>query len=133
MGVSVDGFRKLALALPETGESAHMGHPDFRVHGRIFATLHPDGKSGGVKLTPEQQPHFVRQYPGVFLPAAGAWGLQGFTMILLAAADEETVGEALTLARQNVVDKKAESKRSSPARKPRQKPPSSARKRRPSK
>src|SRR5829696_1081830 len=105
--------------MTEAIEAAHMGHPDFRTHGKIFATLHPDGKSGGVKLTPEQQPHLVRQYPGVFVPAAGAW-VQGFTMILLAAADEEAVGEALTLAWQNTLNQKAGSMRSSPVRKPRQ-------------
>ena len=51
-----DGFRRLALSLPEAIESAHMGHPDFRVGGRIFATLgSPDSSHGMVKLKPDQQ------------------------------------------------------------------------------
>jgi hypothetical protein len=58
-------------------ESAHMGHPDFRVNGRIFATLHPDHQSGMVKLTPDQQRIFVRENPSAFIPENGAWGAAG--------------------------------------------------------
>ena len=82
-------------------EGAHMGHPDFRVHGRIFASLHPDRESGMVKLTPDQQMLFIRDHPAAFAPEAGAWGRQGCTRVRLAAADEETLGEALTLAWRN--------------------------------
>jgi hypothetical protein len=99
-------FRRLALAMNDATEGAHMGHPDFRVDGRIFATLHPDMKFGMVKLTPEQQQEFVRR-SAVFAPENGAWGLQGCTSVRLDGADEETLGEALTLARQNVVRKEA--------------------------
>ena len=61
MGITRDGFRRLALSLPEATESAHMGHPDFRVRGKIFATLgSPDDGWGMVKLTPEQQDAFVQ-------------------------------------------------------------------------
>jgi YjbR len=79
-------------------ESAHMNHPDFRSNGRIFATLAPDGKRGMIKLTPEQQAQFISAHPGVFEPAAGAWGRGGSTMVLLATADPEAIGEAMTLA-----------------------------------
>lgn len=79
-----------------------MGHPDFRANGRIFATLHPDLKFGMVKLTPDQQKEFVRAHPDAFAPENGAWGRQGCTAVRLDAVDEETIGEALTLARQNV-------------------------------
>ena len=48
-------FRSIALSLPETSESAHMCHPDFRVGGKIFATLWPAAGWAMVKLTPEQQ------------------------------------------------------------------------------
>jgi hypothetical protein len=82
-------------------ESAHMGHPDFRANGKIFATLSADDKQGMVKLTPEQQQEIVREGPGTFAPASGAWGRQGCTMVRLASADEATVGEAMTLAWQN--------------------------------
>jgi hypothetical protein len=94
-------FRRLALAMRGAIEGAHMGHPDFRVNGRIFATLHADGKHGMVKLTPEQQQDFLRDHPDTFTPEAGAWGRSGCTRVLLAAVDEETLGEALTLAFQN--------------------------------
>lgn len=78
-----------------------MGHPDFRANGRIFATLHPGNESGMVKLTPEQQQEFIRKESAAFLPASGAWGRQGCTTVKLAAVDEDTLGEAITLAWQN--------------------------------
>jgi hypothetical protein len=79
-----------------------MGHPDFRVSGRIFATLHADLESGMVKVTPDQQQELLRSRPAMFSPEAGAWGRSGCTRVTLAAADEETLGEAMTLAWQNV-------------------------------
>lgn len=82
-------------------EGAHMGHPDFRVNGKIFATLYPDGHNGMVKLMPEQQPDFINADPA-FQPASGAWGRQGCTTVILEAADAQSVGEAMTLACQNV-------------------------------
>jgi len=97
-----DDFRRIALGMKDAVEGAHMGHPDFRVHGRIFATLHPDQQWGMVKLTPEQQRRFVREAPEIFKPEKGAWGLQGCTAVRLGAADEDLLGEAMTLAWQNV-------------------------------
>jgi len=68
-------FRQLALALPETEEHTHMDHPDFRVAGKIFATLgYPDKSCGMVKLSPEDQHYFSKDYPDVFIPVKGAWG-----------------------------------------------------------
>jgi hypothetical protein len=98
---SAKDFRRIALGMQDTIESAHMGHPDFRVNGRIFATLHPDHQSGMVKLTPDQQQNFVRENPAAFKPENGAWGRQGCTSVRLDSVDEETLGEALTLAWQN--------------------------------
>lgn len=74
-----------------------MGHPDFRVNGRIFATLQ-SAERGMVKLTPEHQARFVADAPQVFAVENGAWGRQGCTRVVLAHADPEAVGEALTLA-----------------------------------
>ena len=100
------GFRRIALALKDAIEHAHHGHPDFRVGGRIFATLgYPDHKWGAVMLTPDQQRRFVREYPGVFVPAAGTWGEQGATTVRLEVVDEESLGEALTLACRAAVEK----------------------------
>lgn len=82
-------------------EGAHMGHPDFRVDKRIFATLHADNQFGMVKLTPEQQESFIRDHPAAFAPEAGAWGRSGCTRVTLHAVDEDTIGEAMTLAWQN--------------------------------
>jgi YjbR len=96
-------FRRIALAMSDAVESAHMGHPDFRVNGRIFATLHPDHRSGMVKFTPDQQQSFVRENPGAFTPENGAWGRQGCTRVPLDSVDEDKLGEALTLAWQNIV------------------------------
>lgn len=105
------GFRRIALGMKGVVEKAHMDHPDFRVNDRIFATLHHDRKSGMVKLTPEQQQAFVREQPAAFKPENGAWGRQGCTAVLLSKVDEETLGEALTLAWRNVAEKTAARRR----------------------
>ena len=108
-------FRRIALGMDGAVESAHMGHPDFRANGRIFATLHHDRTRGVVMLTPEQQQRFVRGHPDVFEPESGAWGRQGCTRVHLESVDEETLGEAMTLAWQNSAAKrKAKSKKRKP-------------------
>ena len=99
-----EDFRRMALALNDTVEGAHMEHPDFRVNGRIFATLHADMKFGMVNLTPEQQQEFMSR-DCAFAPESGAWGRQGSTRVALADVDDEILGEALTLARRNAVEK----------------------------
>ncbi|HEX9136093.1 MAG TPA: MmcQ/YjbR family DNA-binding protein [Nitrospirota bacterium] len=99
-------FQRIALGMKDAMESAHMGHPDFRVNGRIFATLHSDLHSGMVKLTPDQQQTFVRENPAAFMPEAGAWGRQGCTQVRLDSVDEDTLGEAITLAWQNTARKR---------------------------
>ena len=100
-------FRRIALGMQGAFEAAHMGHPDFRANGRIFATIAPDAKRGMVKLTPPQQAAFVRADAATFEPAAGAWGRSGSTMVRLASADTEMVGEAMTLAWQGTIQPKA--------------------------
>jgi len=71
-------FRKQALALPDATEGAHGGHPDFRVGGKVFASLgYPDATFGMVKLAPDQQAMLVEGTPTVFAPIANAWGLKG--------------------------------------------------------
>jgi hypothetical protein len=99
--LTADHFRGLALAMDGAIESAHMGHPDFRANGRIFATLHPGNESGMVKLTPEQQQEFLREGSDAFVPSSGAWGRQGCTNVKLAVVEEDSLGQALTLAWQN--------------------------------
>lgn len=104
--MSPAGFRRIALGLKDVVEHAHHGHPDFRVGGRIFATLgYPDKKWGMVSLTPDQQRSWVRDYPSVFVPVKGAWGEQGATNVRLETVDEEALGEALTLAWRNAAEK----------------------------
>ena len=100
-------FSELALTFPEAIESAHMHHPDFRVGGRIFATLgYPDEDLAMVKLSPDEQKEFVRTSPGVFQPAKGAWGRQGSTIVYLPAATIDIVREALTAAWRNTASKR---------------------------
>jgi hypothetical protein len=94
-------FRHIALALDGAVEGAHMGHPDFRVDKRIFASLHHEDQFGMVKLTPQQQASFIEDHPNAFTPEAGAWGRSGCTRVILKAVTEEALGEALTLAWQN--------------------------------
>jgi hypothetical protein len=90
--MTIAQFRQIALGFAGAIESAHMQHPDFRAAGKIFATLgYPDEKWGMVKLTPEQQRHFVQTTPAVFQPSTGAWGKQGATQVKLVAASSATV------------------------------------------
>jgi hypothetical protein len=115
-----EDFRRIALGMKDVVESAHMGHPDFRVGGRVFATLHPDFRFGMVKLTLEDQRRFVDGDAGAFAPEKGAWGRQGCTAVRLDAVDEDTLGEALTLAWRNVsASVKGKKRASAPTPKPR--------------
>jgi hypothetical protein len=99
-------FRQLALSFPEAIESAHMGHPDFRVRGRIFATLgYPDEHSAMVKLTRDAQREFVFNNAGVFKPVKGAWGRNGSTSVYLPTAKVKIVRKALTTAYHNTAPK----------------------------
>jgi hypothetical protein len=98
-------FRRIALRMKGAVESAHMGHPDFRANGKIFATLRADNTAGMVKLTPDQQQEMMRNNPEMFSPESGAWGRSGSTRVHLDVADEETVGNAMTLAWQNTSTK----------------------------
>ena len=92
-------FRRLALGLPAATESAHMGHPDFRVGGKIFATLaYPSREWGAVMLTPDEQEFFVNAKPRAFIPAPGAWGRAGSTQVRLRLAPKGMVREAILAA-----------------------------------
>jgi YjbR len=111
MSAGVDLFRRIACGLPGAVESAHMGHPDFRVGGRIFATLSGEAQGRGVlKLTLEQQAEFVAEMPEVFEPVAGGWGRMGMTYIVLDRAEEETMRGALVTAHRNIEAKPAVSR-----------------------
>ena len=100
-----DEFREIALGFPDAVEGSHMNHPDFRVGGKIFATLSPDLTQGMAKMTPSDQQEFLRVDPVSFKPASGAWGTGGATMITLADADENDVRRALAAAFRNVAPK----------------------------
>jgi hypothetical protein len=107
MTAGVDRFRRFACALPGAVESAHMGNPDFRVGGRIFATLSGQARGRGVlKLTVDQQADFIAELPEVFEPVQGGWGRMGMTYLVLDRADEETTRGALATAYRNVAGKK---------------------------
>ena len=100
-------FRKLALSFPEAIESAHMHHPDFRVRGKIFATVgYPDKDWAVVKLTPDEQKRFVQTDPKVFQPVKGAWGRRGNANVYLPAAKIDIVQKALTAAWHNTAPKR---------------------------
>ena len=97
-----DEFRGLALGFPESAEGSHMDHPDFRVRGKIFATLHDKEAWGMVKLTPEQQGVFVRAQPGMFEAFDNAWGRMGCTKVHLKVATKGVVEPAMAAAWENV-------------------------------
>jgi hypothetical protein len=99
-------FRKMALKIPTAVERSHMNHPDFRVAGKIFASLGAADKNWGmVKLTPEQQRAFIEKAPEVFKPCSGAWGRQGAANVYLAAAKASIVRAALDAAAKNVASR----------------------------
>jgi hypothetical protein len=101
--VTPANFRKLALSLPEACELSHLGHPDFRVRKKVFATLsYPDASWGMVKLTPAEQRSFVRAHPAVFTPVTGGWGLKGATNVKLRLATAAILRPALEAAWRNV-------------------------------
>jgi len=97
--VNVADFRRIALSLPGAEEGSHMGAVDFRVGGRIFATLAAVKQGyGNLMLTPERQAAFVAEAPEVFLPVAGGWGRNGATHVKLAAANEDLLAGVLHTA-----------------------------------
>ena len=92
-------FRRIALSLEGSEEGSHMGAADFRVGGRIFATLAAEAKGfGNLMLTPEVQAEFVAEAPDIFLPVAGGWGKSGATQVRLAIANEDLLAGALQSA-----------------------------------
>ena len=97
--MTANDFRKIALSQPEAVESEHMAHPDFRVGGKIFATLgYPDAQHAVVMLPPDEQAQFVAAQPQVFAVVNGAWGRSGATQLDLRAADVKAVANAMSLA-----------------------------------
>jgi hypothetical protein len=120
---TVADFRRVALSFPDTEESSHMGQPDFRVGGRIFATLAMADKGyGNLMLTPEIQAGLIADAPEIFIPIHGGWGRMGSTHIILAAADKDTLHDALQTAYKLRVSKNsatAKSKSAPKSRKPR--------------
>ena len=107
--MTIADFRRIALSLEGAEESSHMGSPDFRVGGRIFATLaSQDQGYGNLMLNREQQAEFVGELPEVFLPIAGGWGRMGMTHIRLAQANEDVLGGALRAAWKLRIEKNAQ-------------------------
>jgi hypothetical protein len=105
--MNTEEFREIALSLPESVEVGHMGHPDFRIGKKIFATLgYPDENHAMVKLMPDQQALFMEKHPKIFAPAKGKWGLGGSTIVNLAAAKPKAVREAVVVAWRNIASAK---------------------------
>jgi hypothetical protein len=113
-----DDFRRIALSFEGAEEGSHMGHPDFRVGGRIFATLaSADWGFGNLMLTPEQQAAFVAELPEGFVPVPGGWGRMGITHVRLAAVHEDLLAGALQAAWKVRVEKNAKARRKTRGRK----------------
>ena len=110
-------FRRIALSLEGAQEGSHMGAADFRVGGRIFATLAAVSKGyGNLMLSAEQRAAFVAELPEVFVPIAGGWGKMGATHIRLAAANEDLLEGALRAAWKLRIEKNAKADRKKPPR-----------------
>jgi hypothetical protein len=116
--MNADDFRRIALSFEGAEESSHMGAPDFRVKGKIFATLASQKQGyGNLKLTLDQQADFVRELPEVFLPIPGGWGRMGMTHICLAAATEDVLTGALCTAWQLRIGRNSKAKKKRASRK----------------
>jgi hypothetical protein len=110
--MTIADFRRIALSFEGAEESSHMGNPDFRVDGHIFATLASARQGyGNLKLTPEQQAAFVEEMPEAFLPIHGGWGRMGMTHIRLAKASEDVLTGALRTAWKLRVEKNGKAKK----------------------
>ena len=97
--MTANDFRRIALSMEGAEEGSHMGNADFRVGGRIFATLASVKQGfGNVKLTPEMQAEFVAELPEVFVPIAGGWGRTGMTHVRLSAVTEDVLTGAIRAA-----------------------------------
>jgi hypothetical protein len=111
-GIITDEFRALALDIPGAVEQSHMQHPDFRLNGKIFASLGaPSDEWGMVKLTPTQQEKFVKRAPKMFKPCNGAWGRQGYTIVHLESANTPVLRLAIAAAAQHVAASKSKRKK----------------------
>src|SRR5512133_670509 len=116
--MTVADFRRIALNFEGAEESSHMGSPDFRVGGRIFATLASQKHGyGNLQLTLEQQTDFVNEAPETFVPIAGGWGRMGMTHIVLAKANEDVLRGALEAAWRLRVEKNASTKKAPASKK----------------
>jgi hypothetical protein len=97
-------FRRLAVSASGAEEHEHQHHPDFRIGGKIFATMgYPDETRAMLKLTPEQQAEFIHDHPNVFSPSAGKWGEKGCTSVALRKATKAIMQPAVEAARQNAM------------------------------
>src|SRR5271166_3994209 len=115
--MKVADFRRIALSFEGAEQGSHMGATDFRVGGRIFATLASQKQGyGNLMLTPEQQADFVAEQPDIFVPIAGGWGRMGATHIRLAAANEDVLAGALRAAWKVRLEKNAKPSRKKPKR-----------------
>lgn len=113
-------FRRIALSLEGVEEGSHMGAVDFRVGGRIFATLASQAQGyGNLVLTPDEQAAFVEEMPDVFVPIAGGWGRMGMTHVVLAKANEDLLRGALQTAWRLRVAANARTRKRSAPKKPR--------------
>ena len=115
--MTTSDFRRLALSLPSAEESSHMGAADFRVGGRIFATLASESLGyGNLMLSPEQQALFLTDAPEIFLPIKGGWGRMGMTHIRLAESTEDTLAGALYSAYKLRMQKNEAGRKKKPAK-----------------
>ncbi len=118
--MTAEDFRRIALSLEGAEEGSHMGATDFRVKGRIFATLASVQEGyGNLMITPEQQADFIAERPDLFVPIKGGWGRMGMTHIRLAPATEDILEGALRVAHRLRMEKNAKAKPASKKRAPR--------------
>ena len=107
MSLTPQQFREIALSFEGAEERTHMHHPDFRVGGKIFATLgYPNDSYGVVMLTPEEQNVMLQTYPKAFVPVKGKWGERGSTTVILKQATKTAAKDALELAWDRVKDRR---------------------------
>jgi hypothetical protein len=105
--VTPDGFRQVALSLPETSESLHDGLATFLVRGRRFATLGwPASDKVSMSLSPEEQALLLEVCGHALAAARGSFGRMGHIVLDLAAADDATIRSVTTMSWRRQAPKK---------------------------
>jgi len=114
VALSAARVREMVARLADAQEGAHHGHPDFRVRGKIFATLSEREDRVALRLTHIEARALVERSPDMYRLVADREPI-GWVSALLAEADEAEIGDLLEEAWQLRASEAPARRRRSPA------------------